>query len=93
MKRFVLFALVLAVALSVTAGSVLAGEPTQTRSMTQTKAQAGDCVCDGPNCDADCPQYSYQNQTQNQTGSANQGEASGPFEYLVKLMLKFFGGK
>ena len=92
MNRLVVLTLVLAVSLSVPVGTLLAGEPaqtqTQSQTQTQTQAKAGDCVCDGPNCDGDCPQNSYQTQS----GNAHQGDLSDGFKYLFQLMLKFFGG-
>ena len=92
MNRLIVSALVLGVTLSVPVGSLLAGGPTQTRTQAQTQAQtqsqSGDCVCDGPNSDADCPQTSHQNQS----GNAQQGTVPGGLQYLFQLMLQFFGG-
>ena len=88
MNRLIVSALVLGVTLSVPVSSLLAGGPTQTRTQAQTQSQSGDCVCDGPNSDADCPQNSHQNQS----GNAQQGTVPGGLQYLFQLMLQFFGG-
>lgn len=85
MNRIVVLTLVLALALCVRASSLLADGATQTRSQTQTQTQTqtGDCG-DCPNCDGDC--------CQNQSGNAYQGDLADGFQYLFRLMLKFFGG-
>ena len=89
MNRLVVFMLVLVLALSVPASSLLAKGPTQTQAQsqtqTQTQSQAGDCVCDGPNCDGDCQQNSYQNQS----GNAYQDGVLNWFKFMWKLC---FGG-
>jgi hypothetical protein len=93
MNRLVVFPLVLALTLSVLAGGLSANAPaqtqSQTQSQTQTRLQTGDCVCDGPNCDADCPQNSYQKKN----GNAYQGEFPDDVWNWFRAMLSFcFGG-
>ena len=81
MNRLVVVALVFVLTLSVPASHLWAGDAAQSQAQkqTQTQSQSGDCVCDGPNSDADCPQNSYQNQS----GNCATGRRSRRFPVFV----------
>jgi len=89
MNRLIVLTLVLVLTLSVSSSGLLAAGPAQTPTQTQNQARSGDCVCDGPNCDPDCPQNCYQYQN----GNSYQGDVPHDEWDWIMFMLQYqFGG-
>jgi len=84
MNRLVVLTLVLVLTVGVPASGLLAAGPMQ----MQNQAQTGDCVCDGPNCDCDCPQNCYQKQS----GYSYQGEVPEN-DWGMFMFQYYFGGE
>ena len=87
MNRLVVLTLVLVLTVGVSSSGLLAAGRAQTQN--QNQAQSGDCVCDGPSCDPDCPQNSYQYQS----GNSYQGDVPHDEWDWIRFMLQYcFGG-